>query len=107
MVERISEVLTVVREKLQADGIRLWLEPYHIDGLGSCDDAIAVRIVTLVAINIYCRREVCFLPHHVSNTHVVACYQHTRMANRKIEHAGASGVAVFLNTHACMIMMRV
>lgn len=44
MTGRVGDILTLVRQKLQADGVKLWLPPYHIDGLGTCDEEIAVSV---------------------------------------------------------------
>lgn len=59
MTSRVGDILALVRQKLQADGIKLWLQPYHIDGLGICDEEIAVRNELISKLVIISTKPVC------------------------------------------------
>lgn len=39
----IENVFIQVRAKLQENGVKLWLEPYYIDGIGPVDTELEVR----------------------------------------------------------------
>lgn len=39
----IENVLIQVRAKLQENGVKLWLEPYYIDGIGPVDAELEVK----------------------------------------------------------------
>lgn len=38
----IESVLIQVRSRLQAEGIKLWLEPYHENGIGPVESELEV-----------------------------------------------------------------
>lgn len=45
---RVENILIQVRSLLQEKGIKLWLEPYHTDGLGPCDAELEVTFIILL-----------------------------------------------------------
>lgn len=43
-----EDVVIQVKDKLQRDGVKLWLPPYHVENNGSSEDALKVGTLRLI-----------------------------------------------------------
>lgn len=46
---RVENILIQVRCKLQETGVKLWLQPYYAEGIGSIDAELEVSTILLYA----------------------------------------------------------
>lgn len=55
----IENCLIQVRARLQEEGVKLWLAPYYVDGIGAVDAELEVQIYHCIEIVVTCLHFVC------------------------------------------------